>query len=321
MFRNPNDSPGIKTINCLISDGGMGDLVCSLVAVDYILKNYKYVNPLIWVPDYMLDFAKNVLPPNAIVRNYSRASKEYDDKRPAISTAWTGRHTPMRIHPVDYGFHMLADEHVDYDKKNYLKFDGSKVDITKYNLPEKYVVIGVGSVFKVKEMPTKTANEIANFCLSKGYTPVFVGKEKDKVGAGPDAGIKHANISQGIDYTKGISLVNKTNLCELAKVIQGAKAYVGMDGGNIHIAGCTDTPIVVGYTFIDGKKHNVPIRNNCLGFNCYVVEPDETLKCRFCQTNMNFYYGLYFPDCLYKDHKCLEYMTGKAFNEQLAKIL
>lgn len=321
MFRNDEtDVPGIKSINCLISDGGMGDLVCSLVAVDYIIRNYPWMNLLVWVPDYMLDFAKDVLPEKAIVRNYTDAKKKYDDKRGAISTQWTGRHTPMRVHPVDYAFHIMVDEHVEFSKKNYLKFTGDKVDISKFNLPEKYVVIGVGSVFKVKEMPVDTTNGIAKYCNEKGYTPVFVGKEESEVGAGPNKGIKVANIAK-VDYSLGINLVNQTNLMELAKIIQGAKAYVGMDGGNVHIAGCTNTPIVVGYTFIDGKKHNVPIRNNILGYNSFVVEPDDSLKCRFCQTKMNFVYNHHYPDCYYRDFACLKHMTPERFNAHLEKIL
>lgn len=294
-----------------------GDLVCSLVAVDYIIRTYPWVNLLVWVPDYLLDFAKNILPEKAIVRNYTEAKKKYDGTRPGISTQWSGRHTPMRIHPVDYGFHLLADEHVPLEKKNYLKFNGTNVDITKYNLPEKYVVIGVGSTFKVKEFPIDTVNEISKYCISKGYTPVFVGKEVDETGVKYK---KTANITK-VDFSLGIDLTNKTNLLELAKVIEGAKCYVGMDGGNVHIAGCTDTPIVVGYTFIDGKKHNVPIRNNQLGYNCYVVEPDESLKCRFCQTRMNFYYDLWYPDCLYKDFECVKHMTPDKFIKHLETIL
>jgi ADP-heptose:LPS heptosyltransferase len=321
MFRDEKDAPGTKTINCLVSDGGMGDLICSLVAVDYILRKYSWVNLLIWVPDYMLDFAKNVLPENAIVRNYTEAKKKYDDKRTGISTQWNGRHSPMRIHPVDYAFHIMLDEHVDYPEKNYLKIKADKIDITKFTLPEKYVVIGIGSVFKVKELPSETANEVAKFCIQKGYTPVFVGKEESEVGAGPDKGVKRANIVKGVDYSLGINLVNKTSLTELGKIIQGAKAYVGCDGGNVHIAGCTETPIVVGYTFIDGKAHNVPIRNNTLGYNCYVVEPDASLACRFCQTKMNFVYQHWFPNCYYKDFKCLDHMTPARFNAHLEKIL
>ncbi len=40
MFRDSNDIPKTKTpINCLIGENGLGDLLCSLVAADYLLKN------------------------------------------------------------------------------------------------------------------------------------------------------------------------------------------------------------------------------------------------------------------------------------------
>lgn len=316
MFRNAEDAPkSIKTINCLLSDGGMGDLLCALVAIDYIIKNYPWVNLLIWVPDYLLDFAKNVLPANAIVRNYTDAKKKYDDKRIGISTRICSQHTPAKIHPVDYAFHMLADEHVDITKKNYLKLN--PIDVSHFELPVKYVVIASTAAEVVKTMPSITINEIASYVISRGYTPVFVGRTETAIGY---EDIKMQAKAADINYSVGVNLIDKTNLVELGSIIEGAKCYVGMDGGVTHIAGFTNVPIIVGYTFIN-PQHNLPIRNHTIGYNCYRVTPPVSLGCRFCQTNMNFVYGLDYRSCFYKDYKCTTYMTSDKFIKHLENIL
>lgn len=318
MFRNPSDAPGIKTINCLLADNGCGDHICALVAIDYIMKTYSYINLLIWVPDYLVEFAKHVLPKGAIVRSYSEAVKKYDDKRIGISTH-IHKHTPMRVHPVDYAFHFLADEHVELSKKNYLQIRPNEINLRKFNLPEKYVAIAATAAEKVKTMPDNTINEIAQYIKDKGYVPVFIGKSSET-----DVGINNLKMqakAANIKYELGLDLLNKTSVLQTAGVIAGAKAFVGMDGGPVHMAGCTEVPIVCGYTFIDGKKHNIPIRHNELGWNSYIVEPDETLKCRFCQTTGNFLYSHDFRNCYYKDYKCLSYMTSNKFINYLDKIL
>ncbi len=317
MFRDPRDAPGQKTINCLLTDGGLGDHVGALVAVNYIIRTYPYLNVLVWLPDFLIEFAKHVLPPGTSIRGYTEAQKKFDNKRTGITTAWY-KHTPMRTHPVDYAFHLLADETPDITKKNYLQIRPSEIDLTTFNLPEKYVVIAATAAEVVKTMPNKTINEVAAYVKEKGYTPVFIGKTETKVGF---KDMKMQAKASDIEYSIGIDLVNKTSILETTAIIAGAKAFVGLDGGPVHLAGCTKTPIVVGYTFID-YRHNLPIRNDILGYNCYTVEPDEKkVPCKFCQTRMNFLYDFDFRDCYYRDYACTKEMTPDKFIMHLEGIL
>ena len=323
MIKNKQDifdGHGKTTVNVLLADAGMGDHICGLVAIDYILKYQPHLLPLIWVPDYLLDLAKNVLPDDAIVRNYTEAIKKYDNDRTGISTTCTGRHSPMRTHPVDYAFHMLCDSHVDYKDKNYLKVKFDRVDITEFNLPEKYVVIQATAAEKVKTMPVNTTNAIIDYVIGKGYTPVFVGKNEMSVGV---VNQKMKSTTLDINLDKGINIINKTSMLQTAKIIEESKAFIGMDGGTTHIAGCTNAPIVVGYTFID-PSHNLPIRNNELGWNCYTVVPDESLNCRFCQTWGTLLYDWDFRECHQeKENKfeCVKHITADKFIKHLDNIL
>lgn len=272
-------------VNVLITDGGLGDLLCELVAIDYNIKHFKHVTFLVWVPDHMVDFAKHVLTPGATVRSYSKAKNKYNEKLPGITTGWKSFHTPMRTHPVDFGFHMLSDKHIyNLDEKSYLKIRPDEIDISRFNLPEKYVVIASASVVEVKEMPIETANVIIDYVISKGYTPVFLGKTFIPTG------VKNIHVSPNalqIDYSRGINLLDRTKLLEAAKIMHEAKAVIGMDGGLIHLAGFTDAEIIAGYTLVD-PIHIAPIRNGSQTYKFNAVVPDEDIPNRFYQTNTNF---------------------------------
>ncbi len=63
--------PKTKTINVMLLDGGLGDHVAALVAVDYIAKTYPWINPLVWCPDYLVEFAKHLLPDRLEVRGFT----------------------------------------------------------------------------------------------------------------------------------------------------------------------------------------------------------------------------------------------------------
>ncbi len=306
-----------QLVNILIANGGLGDLLCSLVAVDYNVKTYTNVTFLVWVPDYLLDFAKHVLPRGTSVRNYTEAKTKYNETLPAVSTKWSSFHTPMRTHPVDYAFHVLSDKHIySLNEKNYLQINPEKINIKKFQLPEKYVVLGCASVEPVKEMPIQTMNEIIDFVISKGYTPVFLGKTLTKTGY-KDLNIKAKALE--VDYSKGINLIDKTSLLESAAILSGSKSFIGMDGGLLHLAGCTYTNIVAGFTIVS-PSHIAPIRYGMQKYKFYAIEPDENIPNRYYQTNNNFDYNTdyrKFPGW----EKVVENLTSDKFIKVLEEIL
>jgi len=320
MFRNKNDIPKTKTtVNVLISDGGLGDLISYLVAVNYIVKELPWINPLIWVPDYMLDFAKHVLPKNAIIRDYTNAKHKYNSNNIGVSTAWTSQHTPMKTHPVDYAYHMLCDmSTIPEGYNSYLKIRPEEIDVSKFNLPKKYVSINVASTSKVKELPAKVINQIAEYAIQKGYTPVFLGKISTPTGV---KGMNlAANIQEEINFELGIDLTNKTSLLEAGVIIAGSKALIGMEGGLTHLAGCTDVSIINSYSFVD-PEIMMPIREGKLGHNCYPVVPEKSLGCRFCQSNIPLLYGHDFRTCIYSDFLCVSQLTFEKFKEKMDEVL
>lgn len=305
-----------EVVNILIADGGAGDLICSLVATHYNITHYPNVQFLVWVPDYLLSLTKHLLPKGISIRNFTDAKTKYNASLPGVSTKWSSFHTPMRTHPVDYGFHMLSDRHVyNLNEKNYLSIRPEEINLFKYHLPEKYVVLCAAAAEKVKEMPVDTMNQLIDYVIEKGYVPVFLGRTKS------ETGVKNLNIVAKpleINYNKGINLLDKTDLLEAAGIMNNAKCVIGMDGGLIHVAGCTNTNIVSAYT-IASPEHLAPIRNGSQSYKFWAVEPDNVLN-KYYQTNNNFNYGQdyrKFPGW----EKVVETITAEKFINILENIL
>lgn len=325
MFRKNGEPKHKVAINLLLDGGGMGDLLCYLITVDYIVKEVKYVDPLIWVPDYLLEFAKNVLPPEAKVYNYTTASKHYNDKLIGISTRWSSQHTAQASHPTDYANHVMIDRDLPIEKKNYLRFNNVGIDLTRFNLPEKYIVISVGSTAKPKELSPQLYNQLVEYIVEKGYTPVFLGKSESKLGEGKrisdEFAVVKAKIAE-INYIGGIDLVNKTSLVESAAIISKAKAFVGMDGGLLHLAGFTDTKVIGGYTFVNPDVMGI-VRNNKRNDGVYLVTPEESLACRYCQTNIPLLYNHDFRFCYYgeDDYSCKKQLTFDKWKDKIDEAL
>lgn len=316
MLRDLDEKLHKTTINCMLTDGGLGDIIASFTAVDYIHKTYKHVELLVWVPDYILDLAKNVLP-NVSVRDFSTAKSKFDSTRPNINTRWNGRSSPMKMHLVDYAFHVLCDQHPTIEQKNYLKANLDEVRIGRLKLPKNYVVLTTGFTAPNREFLPKHINKIVEYTKSKNYDIVFLGKKQSKTGA---KHIIEGNFKEDINYNVGLNLIDKTSLLEAAKVISKARCLIGLDNGLMHLAGMTDTIIVGGFTNVEPKQR-MPIRNNILGWNFLPVVPPTELSCNFCQSRMNFLYGHDFKECYYKDLKCLELLSADLYIEQLEKIL
>ena len=299
----------------ILTDGGCGDLICELVAVDWNIKHHPYVHFHVWVPDYLLDFAKHVLP-GQTVRPFSKAKSKFRNDIEGMTTAWCTNHTAMRTHPIDYGFHMLSDRHIyDMSQKNYLQIDPTRIK-ADFDLPKDYVVIQGTAAEEVKAMPVATINAITQYVKGKGCTPVYLGKEESHTGF-KDMKAKAKVLPA--DFSQGINLINKTSLLEAAKVISGAKAFVGMDGGLTHLAGHTDTEIVAGYTLVD-PVHIAPIRKNGQTYKFHAIQPDKDIPNRYYQTwHSGFMKGDFrvFPGW----EKVVENMTSDKFITILKEIL
>ncbi len=296
------------------STGVFGDHIGSLVAVKYITEQYKWITLLVYVPDYLKDFTKYVLPETSIF-SFSEMRFRYDPTKPTKTTKWDGILSPMKIHTVDYAFLKLTDENPSIEHKNYLQI-GKNIG-NNFNLPENYVVITTGYTADVREFLASEINKIVDYLLTKKITTVFLGQTQTKTGA---AHIIKGTFKDDINFNAGINLIDKTSLLEAASIMQGAKAVLGVDNGLMHLAGCTDVPIIGGFTTVS-PEIRMPYRHNQLGWNFYPVRPDESLGCRFCQQKTNFLYGHDYRNCMNKHTLCVTQMTAEKFIKHLEEII
>lgn len=324
MFRDGVGSFKTEQVNFILNDGGVGDQIARMPVFIYMSKEFPHVIQNVWTPEYAVPLYRHCFYPykNILVRPYSKGEERYNT---AYSTKQSSskEHTNMGTHLTDHGFHVLADKQVDKSHKNYPSLELSQVNISQFKLPDDYVVITTGYTASVREMLANTVNAIADYVISKGYVPLFLGSKNTHVGM-----IKNiiGNFSGDIEFSKGIDLVGKTSLLQAAKIIALSQGIVGLDNGLLHLAGCTDVPIVAGYTTV-APIHRMPYRYNELGWNCYPVVPSSELKCRFCQSNWEFVYDHDFRNCYYKQKgydtiiQCVKQLTADKYIEKLEQFL
>jgi len=316
LFRN-NKFDKLEHVNILLNLGGLGDLVARLPVIKYIQDNVPNIVQHVWVPDYALDLCKNLLP-RVIINPFSKGHKKYQHNLPARRAEQPTINT-LGSHLTESAFYNILNKPVDNKYKNYLSLDITKININKFNLPKKYVVITTGYTTKVRELLPKYINEISSFVREKGYEIVFLGNEKADVGM-QNMSIK-GNFDETIDYSVGLNLINKTSILEAGKIINGSKAIVGLDNGLLHLAACTDIPIVGGFTTVHPVLR-MPYRHDKLGWNYYPVSlTNEILECNNCQSSWNFVFDHDFATCYYKDNKCCELLSSNKYIEELKKIL
>lgn len=322
MYKDPY--PEKRKVNFLFNNGGLGDCIARLPAINYVIKNHQEIIPQVWLPDFMYEFARRSLPelPKDRYRVYKFSDNDqYNDKfpgRPSDSNIYTN----LSSHMTHHAFCLLVNKNeVPSHERNYLPVRVDDIDLSRFNLPEKYVVVCTGFTAPVREFIPEWANPVIDYIRAKGYAVVFLGREDTH------NGFKHSirgNFDQGIEYDKGINLINQTSLLESTKIIYGAKTIVGIDNGLLHVANTHPTlPIVGGFTNVDPATR-MGYREGILGHNYYPVVGSPDKRC-YCQTEKIFAFAHpTFTECYYgsgKKGKCLNSLSADLFLEQLSKIL
>lgn len=321
MYRD-NSKPAKIHYNFVYDEGGLGDIVASLPIQEYVTRNHPHVVQHLWVPDYFVDFAKRCLSPGPIIRGYSD-SKKY--KNELLARNFKGhRVSNFAVHSTDYAAMFLLGMSLEPHEKNYLK---PRLDDIEPLAIHPYVVVCTGHTSPVRQMLPQYVNEISEYLWSKGHIPIFLGK--DSVQAGGGAFEIKTSFNEEINYSLGVDLRGRTDMVHAAKIIDGAAAIVGVDNGLLHLAGCTDTAIVGGFTSVR-PSHRMPYRRGMLGWNYYPVTlTQKELACINCQSNWSFSSTLNhrFERCYYNpagegaEIDCVRMLTADRYIEQLEKCL
>lgn len=189
--------------------------------------------------------------------------------------------------------------------------------------PHKYAVLTTGQTTDSRKVPGKYWNPIIEHVLSRGLTPVFMGKSVVETG---NASNIHTRFDTAVWYDLGLDLRDKTSLMQAASIMSRAACVIGHDNGLLHLAGCTPTvPIVFGYN-IASPEHREPKRPHLVAGNGVfnVALSREELACIHCQSNANFLIGYNFRQCLYSDLACIHKLfenNGERWKKQIDAAL
>lgn len=298
------------SINFVFTNGGIGDYINWLPAMMWIAKENPHVQAKLIVPDYFYPVARFFLKEFDIkvfrVSEVKRIIKKGElvcsphDFKPYINATGT--------HLLDLGFMYyaaLSKAVPGYDTLPLAKFASEEiVNLTvslKNKTNGKYAVFTPGATADARAMPAVHFNELVSFTAALGITPVFLGAKNftQKVGAQ-----YVANFNDGYDYSKGIDLREQTSLLEAIQIMENSKFVTGLDNGLLHLASCTNAPVIFGYN-ITTQEHREPRRPTDAKL-INITLSEKTLSCIGCQSNMRFLKGHSFKKCLYGDYACTD---------------
>ena len=304
-------------IHILLNAGGMGDILHAIPAVKVMAKHYPWQHYYIWVPDYLTPLFKKALP-GMKVGPFSKAPKTTDGKKEGIISFNVGRHSSMRVHLTDFAFYMIMDRlPANNDERNFTTLN-PKVNIKRFKLPENYVVISPYFRVTLRQITNGDLNIISDYLEKEGITPVLLGSAKQVYNSATNTNTNGVRAWKAPE--NAIDLCEKTSILEALQVIWGAKAVVTMDGGLMHLACLSKTPIVAGFTSVDPKTR-VPYKYGQLTDQIKIIEPD--VDCRYCQSTwcMSYKGQHEFDSCYYEDHQCVKDMKGSKFVAKLKEII
>lgn len=319
IFRAGTKFP-VRHANFFLSQGGLGDYICQMPVFEFLAEQHPHIHGRIFCNSPFDAVAKHIMNKYGhwTIHQTKDAQKVMKEGEMMFDPLTYRKYvSACGAHLMDAGFMYYANQQRAVD--GYRRMPDMKGLDHPYELPEKYIVLTPGATAKARTMPAKAFNQLTDFVLDLGVTPVFLGK-KDFAKAGPKSDY-FARIDPEYDFSKGIDLTEKTTLLEAVSIMEKAKCVVGLDNGLLHFAGCTDVPIVFGHT-VTTVEHREIRRSKGMTLNISVN--NQSLPCTGCQSNMRFVIGHSFKYCIYDDYKCLDFLFSdncRAWKDAIQKAV
>lgn len=297
VFRAGTELEG-RSVEFVFTDGGLGDYICWLSAIEYIAKEEPHVEGRLHVVPWFFElahhFMKLFLPKWKVFNGYT----EVDPKKP-IYQPWRKPINATGANLVDLGYLYFVSQTIPPEGYGfYPKARIEELDWPDFAIPENYIAIIPGATNPLRKYSPETFNAITEGVRRMNLTPVFLGT--------PSFGQRKIEHDTSYDFSKGINLIGKTHLTQALKIMGNAKAVVGWDGGLLHLAATTSVPIVYGYTITD-PAHRRPRRR--VGKTIDVHADPAKLSCLFCQDKMRHLFTHSFTKCYYGDAKCTDLVS------------
>jgi len=295
------------TFNYFLQGGGLGDYICQMPVFEYMAENMPHVDGRLYARPPFLEVAEYIMKPWPKWKVYNIDDAPKIMQKGEFISSPTKYHkyiNPCGAHLMDLGFMYYLN--MDRPPQGY----GRMPDLTGYcsgkdwGLPKDYAVMTPGYTCLTRATPAWAFNDLCQYLLSLGITPVFLGREHfADADGGYVAEDYHAKIGEGVDLSQGINLMEKTSLLEAVEIMRGAKIVLGVDNGLLHFAACTEVPIIFGMT-ITIPRHRWPRRAR--GDTEVITVRPEKLSCIGCQSKVRSVVGSDFKYCLYGDYLCTE---------------
>ncbi len=305
----------VKPLECYFIDvnGGMGDYIAWLAGQLWVFKHCPWIHGRLVAPKYFHEIARVFFntqdTPTWKLMTYDEFTARGPDGVP-IKGPLDAAHAMINAtgaHLIDCGAAYFAGQMpLPGDDNVYPRIPD---EVLEMNLPQefkdrraagvKWAVITPTAAQPSRAVPGRYWTPICNELIDNDVLPVFLGKHEIPMENGH-------NIRSQDDGTLpadlGEDLRNKTSLLQAAAIMAFSQCVIGLDNGLLHLAGCTDAPIIFGYN-LTTVEHRRPRRKFGVTFDITLTK--EELACIGCQSNTNMLVGYDFRTCFYKDNLCI----------------
>lgn len=309
----------------------MGDYITWLTPIEWMASECTWIKGNLIIPDYFKDLAEYF-----IKRRFPEWSFAFYQDLMSMpeynNTAFRGPVELQREALNATGAHLINCGWVYFCNREcapegwdrYQKFEQSDLDALELPIeakplePGKYAVLTIGQTTNSRIAPPGAWNHVIDHVVKQGLTPVFLGASKMLTGNFHNV---YTRFDQGVQIGRGVDLRDKTTLMQAASIMSRAAVVIGHDNGLLHLAACTDVPIVFGYN-IASPEHREPKRAIGRIFNVTLNGHGKgtELPCNYCQSNTNFVIGYNFRNCFYGDLKCMTMLFDNGATRWKTKI-
>jgi ADP-heptose:LPS heptosyltransferase len=170
-----------------------------------------------------------------------------------------------QYHAIKLGM-MLGNDELEYD---YIPDPYENLE----NLPSKYVLIHPVQTWPSRTWSAENWITLTSLLNKRGISVVSIGKDSSETG--------FFNVQKPIfnfEIENGLNLMNKTTISQAWHLINNSVAFITMDSGLLHLAGTTDTEIIMLGSSIR-PEFRLPYRKNSQSYKQYYIAGNCRLSC------------------------------------------
>lgn len=285
-----------------INWGGLGDCIARAPAVRTLLESQSDVQFRFYVQSIGLELYQHWFSGYKNVEFIKNLTEAVDETGPGhVKSFDATKQLGLGMHLVDHGYLALLERMpLPTDDKNYLSL--AKVPFDHKD----FVVLTPNYTAGNRTLADDQWEPLIDGILARGLEVHLCGSS---AGFDPLRG-KYELLDKVTDMRN-----KHPSIVECAGYLANAKAVLGVDNGLIHVAACTEVPIVVAYTS-QLPEYRVPIRK--VG-KIEVVA--ATSACNGCEVKLRFIENFNFKYCYTKTLECVKTITAERLLNALDKVL